>query len=1229
MPPKTEAVLRVVEALQQDVSYGRARLDGQTRVELGLSPGDIIEIRGSKTTAAVVWRSHPGDEGKGIIHIDNLTRKNAGVGIGDKVTIRRAQVRPAKVVTLAPAISEDQQIQFGEGIETLAKRGLLKRPVVEGDIVVVPNIALFGNALPFSIVSSTPKGIVLINEESKIIVREEAAPTEVMEGATVSYEDIGGLREELQNVREMIELPLKHPELFERLGIDPPKGVLLHGTPGTGKTLIAKAVANEAGANFYTINGPEIMSKFYGQSLDGREEILVVEDGMLRRRPIARVVADERATHVPAFDENGNVVYGEVKGFFRHKRRSPVMRIRTATGRSLRVTADHSLFTLTPKGITDVPTKALVPGQSYIAIPTALPTVPSPLQALDLIKVLGKDDRGLVVRGPYVEACLKDAFDAIGRDTAAEVLGVRTKYTYDLISKHVGVRLAGFLALMKRAGLDVDASKIELATKGKGLAAQLALTPELCEFFGWWLAEGSYTSKDEVRLSLHANELEAVRALVEPLFGAVTVHRKTPQSADIIICSTVLGRVMKALGFKSGARNKRVPDFVFNLSKNNIGRLLRGYISGDGSVNASTPAPQIEVSTESPALADDVCHLLLVFGIVPKVYGRPGRSQRRIMFADAKNLGRFQAIGFASQEKNRLVASYVEEGHQSRRDRIPLAAVRELLGPNAHAWKELDAIGVEAFSGRVSLIPPALRAALTADVGWDRVEAIEELDEQPEFVYDISVQPGENFIAGGGVFAHNSEENLRKTFEEAEKNHPAIVFIDEIDAIAPKRDEVQGEVERRVVSQMLTLMDGLKGRGRVIVIGATNRPDSIDPALRRPGRFDREIEIGVPDRQGRLEVLQIHTRNMPKSDDFDLEQLAESTYGFVGADLAALAREAAMRALRRYLPEIDLDRPIPTEVLEKMHVSMNDFKEALKIIEPSALREFMVEIPKTTWDDVGGMADIKQQLKEAVEWPLKYPAAFESLGIRPPRGILLYGPPGTGKTLLARAVANESGANFLSVKGPEVLSKWVGESEKAVREIFKKAKQAAPAIVFLDELDSIAPRRGMYEGSHVTESVVNQLLTSVDGLESLEGVVIIGATNRPDIIDPGLLRAGRFDRLILAPAPDEKALLEILKVHTRKMPLAKDVALEDLVPLMKGYVGSDVESLCREAAMLALREDINAKKVKKSHFDKAIKSVRASVTEEIIKYYAKISEQLGQSFARKRQVASQEGMEVY
>ncbi len=729
-----EVVLKVSEALSQDVGAGRARLDGKTRLELDVTPGDIIEIEGGQKTSAIVWRARPIDEGKGIIRIDNLTRKNARVGMGDKVIVRKIVPKVAKKVVMAPAISQGQRIQFGQGIEHLVKRGLLKRPVSTGDTVVIPGIALFGNSLPFGVLRTEPKEIVTIGEETEVIVKEEPIKEEMLNAPQVSYEDIGGLSDEIMKIREMIELPLKHPELFKRLGIDPPKGVLLHGPPGTGKTLIAKAVANESGANFFTINGPEIMSKFYGQS----------------------------------------------------------------------------------------------------------------------------------------------------------------------------------------------------------------------------------------------------------------------------------------------------------------------------------------------------------------------------------------------------------------------------------------------------------------------------------------------------------EENLRKTFEEAEKNAPSIIFIDEIDAIASKREEVHGEVERRVVSQMLTLMDGLKGRGKVIVIGATNRVDSIDPALRRPGRFDREIVIDVPDRKGRKEILEIHTRGMPKSKDVDIDHLADVTYGFVGADLAALAREAAMNALRRYLPEIDPDKPIPTEVLQKMEVVMDDFKDALHSIEPSALREVMIEIPKVKWEDVGGLDTVKKRLKEAVEWPLTNPEMFKKMGIRPPRGILLYGPPGTGKTLLAKAIANESNANFLSIKGPEVFSKWVGESEKALRNLFKKAKQSSPSIIFLDEIDALAPKRGMYEGTRVTDTVVNQLLTSMDGVESMDDVVVIGATNRPDIIDPSFLRPGRFDELILVGQPDKKAREEIYKIHMKGMPIGKDVDVSELADMSEGYAGADIEAICREAAMTALRENSEAKEVKREHFMKAFETVRPSIDDEMIEYYKEIASKLGKAI--KKEIVK--GMEV-
>ena len=455
-------------------------------------------------------------------------------------------------------------------------------------------------------------------------------------------------------------------------------------------------------------------------------------------------------------------------------------------------------------------------------------------------------------------------------------------------------------------------------------------------------------------------------------------------------------------------------------------------------------------------------------------------------------------------------------------------------------------------------------------------------------------------------YVGGSEENLREYFEEAEANSPSIIFIDELDAIAPKREDTNGETERRTVAQLLTLMDGLKSRGQVVVIGATNRPDSLDPALRRPGRFDREIEIGVPDADERQQILEIHTRNMPIAEDVDLNKLATTTHGFVGADLESLCKEAAMRVVRRILPEIkNDDEEIPEEVLKKIIVTKDDFKSALKEIQPSALREVLVQVPDIGWDDVGGLDDAKQELKEAVEWPLKYPENFQRLGVKPPKGILLYGIPGTGKTLLAKAVASESEANFISIKGPELLSKWVGESEKGVREVFRKAKQTAPTVIFFDEIDSIASTRsGNDTDSGVTKRVVNQLLTEMDGLEELEDVAIIAATNRPDIIDPGLMRPGRFDRHIKVDTPSEEARLAIFEVHTKGMPLASDVDLKKLAKSTEGYVGADIEAVCREAAMLTLRNDMESSEIPNKYFKEAIEKVKPAnnADDQLVQY---------------------------
>ena len=740
---KQEIRLKVVEALQDDAYKGIARIDTETMRKLGLKRGDVITIEGGRETVAIVDRAYPADVGENLIRIDGIIRRNARTGIGEIVTIKKADIKEAKRINIAPS----QKGVMVQASPEILKQGLLGRAVVKGDIVVLGGAArrrdimsdmdffndIFAEALSgiggfgfsgvqtrFVVVSTQPQQPCIITENTEIVLTPSAVEISEEKIPEVTYEDIGGLDDEVKKIREMVELPLKHPEIFSRLGIEPPKGVLLHGPPGTGKTLLAKAVANESDANFILINGPELMSKFYGES----------------------------------------------------------------------------------------------------------------------------------------------------------------------------------------------------------------------------------------------------------------------------------------------------------------------------------------------------------------------------------------------------------------------------------------------------------------------------------------------------------EKNLRKKFEEAEKTAPSIIFIDEIDAIAPKREESYGEVERRVVSQLLTLMDGLKSRGKVVVIGATNRPNALDPALRRPGRFDREISINVPDKNGRLAILKIHTRNMPLAKDVNLEELANITYGFVGADLASLAKEAAMNVLRKVLPKIKMDEEeeIPQEVLEALKITRKDFLIALKTVRPSAMREVLVETPNITWEEVGGLDKIKQELIEAIEWPLKYPESFTKMGIRPPRGILLYGPPGTGKTLLAKAVANESQANFIQVKGPELLSMWVGKSEEGVRKIFERARQVAPCIIFFDEIDSLATRRGLDVGTRVTEQVLNQLLAEMDGLEELENVIVIGATNRPDMLDPALLRPGRFDRILLVSPPTKEGRLAILKIHTRNMPLAKDVSLEKLAELTEGYVGADIEALCREAAMLALRENRNTKEVKKKHFDEAMKKVSPSVSKSTLDKYKKLEQ---------------------
>ncbi|ELZ04391.1 CDC48 family AAA ATPase [Natrialba aegyptia] len=541
-----------------------------------------------------------------------------------------------------------------------------------------------------------------------------------------------------------------------------------------------------------------------------------------------------------------------------------------------------------------------------------------------------------------------------------------------------------------------------------------------------------------------------------------------------------------------------------------------------------------------------------------------------------------------------------------------LDQVREMIELPMRHPELFQQLGIEPPKGVLLHGPPGTGKTLMAKAVANEIDAHFQTISGPEI---MSKYYGE------------SEEQLREVFEDAEENSPAIIFIDELDSIAAKREEAGGDVERRVVAQLLSLMDGLEERGRVTVIAATNRLDDIDPALRRGGRFDREIEIGVPDKDGRKEILQVHTRGMPLEDEIDLDRYAENTHGFVGADIESLTRESAMNALRRIRPDLDLEeQEIDAEVLETLQVTEGDFKEALKGIQPSAMREVFVEVPDVTWNDVGGLENTKERLRETIQWPLDYPQVFEQMDMQAAKGVLMYGPPGTGKTLLAKAVANEAQSNFISIKGPELLNKYVGESERGVREIFEKARSNAPTVIFFDEIDSIAGERGQRQGdSGVGERVVSQLLTELDGLEELEDVVVIATTNRPDLIDSALLRPGRLDRHVHVPVPDEAARERIFEVHTRDKPLADAVELDWLAEETEGYVGADIEAVCREASMAASREFINSVepediddsvgnvRISKEHFEHALDEVQPSVTPETRERYEDIEQQFQQA----------------
>ncbi|MBI2173171.1 MAG: AAA family ATPase [Candidatus Aenigmarchaeota archaeon] len=1235
---KNEIQLKVGELTERgDFGRGIVRISSRDMKKLGITEGDIAEIDGKRKTAAVAIRAYPVDVGLDIIRMDGLERRNSGAGIGDIVRIRAADVKEAKAITLAPA-RKGLIIHVGNNI---IKQNLLMRPFMTGDIII-PNPIVqdrrnqttlfeqffgvdFGEMFftpfgeeKFVVVSTEPKGIVRMTRATDVELLPQATKSmEEEKIPEVTYEDLGGLHEEIKKVREMIELPLKHPELFERLGIEPPKGILLHGPPGTGKTLLAKAVANESGARFIVINGPEVMSKFYGESLTPDENIFTLENGIASVGEIGEVVRSKSAESVAEFDDRGAVEKGKIKAFIEHpfQKGKKIFEITTSTGRKIKVTDYHSLFALKDGKISDIKTNDIKSGDTYLAIPSRLPA-PETYDTINILKELA-DSEELNIRSPQIKEFIKK----IGIKEAAGILDVREKYVYDIYGKNVCVSIKDFLKLSKESGITADHSAASIVAKQNAgsLPVNIMIDEDMAAVIGLFLAEGSYTTKDAIRIT---NELEESKEVVRRFCRKYGIHL-TEYEDDMLLNSKPLKIVFeKVLGIQTGAENKEITPKLMSMPLNLISAMLKGYFTGDGSVYPPKMAHTIEGSTHSKKLANSLMYTLLYFGIVAKCSIKKekynGKLCYRVLIQSPEGFKKFSEIGFLDSKRNERIKNYLNSKKFDKTQKIPIwPELREIIKSNQrmHAWSNSKTIGKDILKNELTKTDPRKEMykdiwdVIDSELVWDKVREIKEVSYSGN-VYDVSVNPNENFVAGfGGIFAHNSEENLRKVFEQAEKNSPAIIFIDEIDSIAPKREEVKGEVEKRVVSQMLTLMDGLKSRGKVIVIGATNIPNSLDPALRRPGRFDREIELGVPNKAGRKEILQIHTRGMPLSSDVNIEKMAEITYGYVGADLLALCKESAMHALRRVLPdlgEIKEDKPIDENILKRLVVTGEDFDHALKIVEPSAMREVLIEIPKIKWSDIGGLEGVKNAMKEVIEWPLKYGDSFKKLGIRPPTGVLLYGPPGCGKTMIAKAIANESGANFISVKGPELLSMYVGESERHIRDVFRRAKQVAPSIVFFDEIDALVPKRSYSNDSHVSERVVSQLLAEISGLEELHDIAVVAATNRPDIVDPALLRPGRFDRQILVPTPDEKTRLEILKVHTSKMPLAEDVDVVKISKETPGFSGADLESVVREAAIIAMRKDINADQVTSADFAHAMKEVKPSVSDDMNKFYESI-----------------------
>lgn len=1017
---KKSVSLRVQDPDPTHVGRNIVTLDRKSKEALKITSGDIVELSGTKKTAAVVWPAKAEDEGKEIIRMDSLIRNNCGVGLGEKVSVKKAEYKDAKKVVLAP--SQEVRI-IASGYDRILKKQFIGRPLTKGDRVW---ISVFGSGFVYAVVDSNPRGIVKVTDFTQFILKEEPVK-EALEGMPkVAYEDIGGLEEQVQKVREMIELPMRHPELFIKLGISPPKGVLLHGVPGTGKTLLAKAVANETNAHFISISGPEVMcvsgetkiATNPGEAVSAKELYEEArEKGEISQKGNIELVELNETKNV--FSVKPNLKIGRGKITHAAKLRAQTHEVKIDTGETFEVSQNHPFLTLNKNG--EIVWKKAPELTRGDLVGTARNLLEGNQIEFDWIKDFDPETTYIQRNGKTIK--LKE----VDKEKA---LDAKIKCS----TQKGNIERANWVSLPKKS------------------------SKELLRFLGLMYSEGC---ADNATITF-ANKEESLRKefmkLSKNLFG---IKHFGKDSEKISFYSTAVAKYLhKTLGFPQGQKKEySLPAWIFKVSKKETKEFLVGFWEGDGTTSKGTGGyPTIRIYASAKSALKDLSVLCRKIGLTTKI--EEWKTKLSDMWAltltGTKSRELFASSIKSEAKKFEPLQKWLNSKRTRKGDDLPLPAITDLLqkakkSSNLHYGKELPEKPTERyFSGRnlptyrkleqfMQWLPEGkekqkIRELAEADVCWAKVLEVKKGKEKE--LFDFTVEPHHNFLTGYSLAVmHNSkyvgeaEERIRQIFKEAEENAPTIIFIDEIDSIAPKREEVVGEVERRVVAQLLALMDGMDARGNVIVIAATNRVNSIDEALRRPGRFDREIEITVPDAKGRKEIMQIHTRGMPLAKDVKLDFLAQITHGFVGADLAALSKEAAMKALRRYLPKINLEEEkIPQEVLESLEVNKEDFSEALKDVQPSALREVMVEVPNIKWDDIGALEEIKEELKQAIEWPLKNPESFKKMGITPPKGILLYGPPGCGKTLIAKAIATESEANFITVKGPELISKWVGES---------------------------------------------------------------------------------------------------------------------------------------------------------------------------------------------------------